>query len=82
MRNYLQISEHLNVGVVSVITLGSHVIGLILLPNFAPVYFTYFWNHIATHHALLLGYGTLSLITICCLPILMKKLRKLRLFTN
>ncbi|XP_025419796.1 glycosylphosphatidylinositol anchor attachment 1 protein [Sipha flava] len=67
------ISEHLNVGVVSLITLGTHVLGLILLPNFAPAYFTYFWDHISTHRALLMGYGLLSFIIVCIMPILMKK---------
>jgi len=67
------ISEDLNIGAVSVIILGTHVLGLILLPNFAPAYFTYFWNHISTHHALLLGYGLVSITTIGFLPILMKK---------
>jgi len=55
------------------ITLGSHVIGLILLPNFAPAYFTYFWNQLPTHHALLLGYSLMSITTVCVLPVLMKK---------
>ncbi|XP_025204359.1 glycosylphosphatidylinositol anchor attachment 1 protein [Melanaphis sacchari] len=67
------IPEHLNVGMVSVITLGSHVIGLLLLPNLAPAYFTHFWNHIPTHRALLMGYGSISLTIVCLLPIIMKK---------
>jgi hypothetical protein len=78
----LQISEHLNVGVVSLITLGTHVLGLILLPNFAPAYFTYFWDHISTHRALLMGYGLLSFIIVCIMPILMKKLVILKLINN
>lgn len=73
VNNCLQISEHLNVGIVSLIFLSSHVIGLILLPNFAPAYFTNFWNYIPTHRALLLGYGLVSVAIICILPILMKK---------
>ncbi|VVC40320.1 Hypothetical protein CINCED_3A025613 [Cinara cedri] len=67
------ISEHMHVGVVSGIVLGSHVIGLILLPNFAPAYFTNFWNHIPTHRALLLGYTCVSVAIVCLLPILLKK---------
>lgn len=58
---------------VSVIILGSHVVGLMLLPNLAPAYFTHFWNHIPTHRALLLGYGSLSITIVCLLPIIMKK---------
>jgi len=61
---------------VSVITLGSHVMGLLLLPNLAPAYFTHFWNYMPTHRALLLGYGSLSLTIVCILPIIMKKLVK------
>lgn len=68
----LQTSEHLNVGVISGIALGSHVLGLILLPNFAPAYFTHIWDHILTHRALLLGYGVTSLTIVCLVPILMK----------
>lgn len=51
--------------------------GLILLPNFAPAYFTYFWNRISTHRALLLGYGLVSTTVVCFMPIIMKKLVKI-----
>ncbi|XP_050433672.1 glycosylphosphatidylinositol anchor attachment 1 protein [Adelges cooleyi] len=68
------IHENLNIGVVSVIILGSHVFGLVLLPNFAPKYFTYFWNGVSTHHAMLFGYGCVSVLTVGLLPIIMKKM--------
>jgi len=57
---------------VSIIILSSHVVGLMLLPNMAPAYFTHLWNHIPTHRALLLGYGLVSIIIIFFLPITMK----------
>lgn len=58
---------------VSVILLGTHAVGLMLLPNLAPAYFTHFWNRIPTHRALLLGYGSVSIIMVFFLPIIMKK---------
>jgi hypothetical protein len=67
---------------VSVITLGSHVFGLLLLPNLAPAYFTHFWNHIPTSRAIYLGYGSLSLTIIILLPIIMTKLVKVIVINN
>ncbi|XP_050545919.1 glycosylphosphatidylinositol anchor attachment 1 protein [Daktulosphaira vitifoliae] len=73
-------NENLNVAIVSLIILGSHMFGLILLPNVAPSYFTYLWNDMPTHYAILFGYGFISLLIIGLLPIFLKK--SLKFFTT